>query len=265
MGDELRIAYLRPGQIIRRLQEHGVVFVPIGPLEWHGPHMPYGTDGLNAQRTAEEVCRRVGGVVWPTLFWGTERERRPEQLQSLGFATDRYIVGMDFPANSLSSGYCAEEVFALLVRDTVRQAARLGARLIVLINGHGAENQMAALQRLAVELSHAGPARVHFRMAMPIGTGPLGSMGHADAGETALMMHLTESVDLSQLPPAGDELRYVDHAVVDGGGFDGKSPTHRVPAESDPRRRSTAELGEQVFASACEQIAREVKEMLAGK
>lgn len=264
MNDEFRIAYLRPGQIIERINRHSVVYVPIGPLEWHGPHMPYGTDPLNAQNTAEEVCRRVGGVVWPTLYWGTERERRPDQLESLGFPTDRYIVGMDFPANSIPSCYCAEEIFAMVVRDTVRQAARLGAKLVVLINGHGAENHMAALKRLAVELTNTGPTRVVFRLACVVG-GPAGSMGHADAVETALMMHMTKSVDIPQLPPDGTELRYIDHAVVDGGGFDGQSPSHTVPEEYDPRRRSTAELGKQSFVAACDQIAGEVKGMLAGK
>ena len=263
MSDEFRIAYLRPQQIAERLNQHSVAFVPIGPLEWHGPHMPYGTDGLNAQNTAEEVCQRVGGVVWPTLFWGTERERRPDQLESLGFPTDRYIVGMDFPANSLPSCYCAEEIFALMVRDTVRQATRLGVKLVVLINGHGAENHMAALKRLAVELTNTGPTRVFFRMACVIGGGPMGSGGHADAVETALMMHMTKSVDISQLPPAGTQLRYIDHAVVDGGGFDGKSPSHTVPEQYDPRHRSTADLGRKSFEAACEQIAGEVNKMLS--
>jgi hypothetical protein len=70
-------------------------------------------------------------------------------------------------------------------------------------------------------------------------------------------------VDIAQLPPAGTELRYIDHAVVDGGGFDGKSPSHTLSAKYDPRRRSTPELGQQTFLAACEQIAGEVKETLA--
>ncbi len=50
-------------------------FLPVGPLEYHGPHMPVGTDGINATECARETCARLGkGVVFPTLFWGTERE-----------------------------------------------------------------------------------------------------------------------------------------------------------------------------------------------
>jgi creatinine amidohydrolase len=259
--DEFRLAYLRPGQIRRRLAEASVVLVPVGPLEWHGPHMPYGTDGINATRTAEEVCRRVGGVVWPTVFFGTERERRPEQLESLGFRRDQYVVGMDFPANSLPSSYCPEEVLAVLVREVLREIRAIGASLAVLVNGHGAENQIATLSRLAVEITHTTGPRVYYRMASPR-SAEVGSGGHADDGETSLMLHLTESVDLSALPPLPQRLRYADFAIVDGGGFDGKTPDHTMPDKYDPRRQATAPRGAAILQQTADEIAAEVQAML---
>jgi len=260
--DEFRLAYLRPGQIRQRLAEASVVLVPVGPLEWHGPHMPYGTDAINATRTAEEVCRRVGGVVWPTVFFGTERERRPEQLVSLGFPDDEYIVGMDFPANSLPSSYCPEEVLAVLVREVLREIRELGAGLAVLVNGHGAENQIATLTRLAVEITHTVGPRVYFRMAAPQSMVEAGSGGHADDGETSLMMHLTQSVDLSALPPLPQPMRYSDFAIVDGGGFDGKTPDHIVPPKYDPRREASAARGTAILQQTADEIAAEVQAML---
>lgn len=260
--DEFRLAYLRPGQIRRRLAAASVVFIPVGPLEWHGPHMPYGTDAINATRTAEEVCGRVGGVVWPTVFFGTERERRPEQLESLGFPRDGYVVGMDFPANSLPSSYCPEEVLAVLVREVLREVRAIGAGLAVLVNGHGAENQIATLSRLAVEITRTTGPRVYYRMAAPRSMVNAGSGGHADDGETSLMMHLSESVDLSALPPLSQRLRYTDFAIVDGGGFDGKTADHTVPDQYDPRRQATAPRGSAILQQTADEIAAEVQAIL---
>jgi len=261
--EEIRLAYLRPEQIRGRLVQTPVAFVPIGPLEWHGPHCPFGTDALNAQNVATEVCRSLGGVLWPTLFWGTERERRPEQLESLGFPRDAYVVGMDFPANSVPSCYCPEEVLAVLVREVVREAGRIGARLVVLINGHGAENQIATLRRLALEITRTTGPRVHVRIAAPRERIDEGSGGHADAGETSVMMHLTDSVDLSTLPPLPERLAFTDFAVVSGGGFDGKVPDHALGDADDPRRNASAERGRRGSQCVIEEIAAEVRGLLA--
>jgi len=258
----MSIVYLRPDEIRRRIAQTPVAFIPIGPLEWHGPHCPYGTDGLNAQNVAAEVCRSVGGVLWPTLFWGTERERPGEQLQSLGFEPDRYIVGMDFPANPLPSCYCPEEVLSIMVREVVREAGRIGARLVVIINGHGAENQIATLHRLAVEITNSTGPRVHVRITAPREMIQAGSGGHADADETSVMMFLTRSVDLSALPPIPTRLAFKDFAVVNGGGFDGKVPDHILPDWADPRRKASPDRGREIFQQMTREIQQEVETLL---
>jgi hypothetical protein len=81
---DLRIAYLRPNQILSRLAETPVIFVPVAPLEWHGPHLPLGVDAINAERTAEAICEKAGGLVWPTIHFGTEQERPAQVLRNLG-------------------------------------------------------------------------------------------------------------------------------------------------------------------------------------
>src|SRR5882724_4210528 len=92
---EIRFERLRPAQINAELARCPLVFVPIGPLEYHGPHMPVGTDPLVAARCALEACRQLGkGLVFPTIFWGTERERPPWMLESLGLDPRSWVVGM---------------------------------------------------------------------------------------------------------------------------------------------------------------------------
>src|SRR3954467_12876690 len=69
---------LRPAEIIAERERFPVVFQPLGPLEWHGPHLPYGTDPVHAETVSRRTAQAMGGVVIPTLYWGAERERNPQ-------------------------------------------------------------------------------------------------------------------------------------------------------------------------------------------
>src|SRR5690242_10098991 len=113
---ETRYEWLRPGQLRKRQAECPLVIFPLSPLEYHGPHMPIGMDPISAGYVAHACCQKLGrGVVRPTLFMGTERERDPATLKALGFSADEYVVGMDFPARQWNSHYVSEEVFAMAV------------------------------------------------------------------------------------------------------------------------------------------------------
>jgi creatinine amidohydrolase len=91
---------MRPEEIIEERERLPLIYLPIGPLEWHGPHLPLGTDPLHAREVAIGLAKKLGGVVLPPYFIGTERERKPEMLESIGFKKKEWIVGMDFPENS---------------------------------------------------------------------------------------------------------------------------------------------------------------------
>src|SRR5512133_284756 len=196
--NEVRLEWMRPSEVLAAQTEKSIVYVPIGPIEWHGPHLPLGTDPLMAQRLAMELARQSGGVVYPVLFWGTEREFSPDLLRDLGFSGDEWIVGMDFPANSVRSFYSSEELFSLVVRGVLESLIAHNYRMIVVVNGHGATGQIYHLQRLVAELNARGPARLLYTFTL--GTG-VGDPGHATITETSAVMALDESrVDLASLP-----------------------------------------------------------------
>lgn len=261
MEREVRFELLRPSQIIAERGRCPLVFLPLGPLEWHGPHLPFGTDPLNAYEVSLRVAREVGGVVLPPLFVGTERERSPRMLRSIGFRGDEYIVGMDFPGLPIHSLYLPEEVLAILVRSYLELLGRRGYRLIVLLNGHGADNQIQTLQRLAVEFTGRGPAKVLLLMPVLRAPGDYFNGSHATRVETAIMQALTRSVDLTELP-AGP-LKNAELAVVDQPTFEGH-PTadFTVRAEDDPRL-ATPEEGAQHLAAIVADLAKVVRAELA--
>ncbi|HTL52949.1 MAG TPA: creatininase family protein [Planctomycetota bacterium] len=254
--------FLRPGQIRDRLKQFPVVYIPFGPLEWHGPHLPYGMDPLNAENVAGCACERTGGVVWPTQYWGTERDRRPETNKSLGFPVDQYVVGMDFPAHFLPSLYCPEEVFGILLRDLLRQVITLGAKAAILVNGHGAENHIAVFRRLEREFNATSSLKVLFRYAL------MGVEGgeHAGVMETSILMNIRpDAVDLGQLPKKGP-LKYTQFGIVDAGGFLGMpGPGHALPPREDPRRHASPALGKKLTDKTVDILVRDVYALMKAK
>jgi creatinine amidohydrolase len=232
-----------------------LAYLPIGLLEWHGPHLPLGVDAFNAENAALLAAKRTGGLALPTLYCGTERERPPEMLEWLGLDPAAYIVGMDFPANSLPSLYTAEEVFALQVREQLRLALHAGFRLVAVISGHAAENHLQALQRLAVEFNAKTPLRVLVLLPFVANQHGILEVGHASRIETAVMLALhPETVRLEALPPSPDRLAFADHAIVDYDTFLGRPTSDRTVPDHDDPRRATAEDGRATIAAAVDQI-----------
>jgi creatinine amidohydrolase len=239
---EVRVERLRPGQLNEERARCSLVFLPIGPLEYHGPHMPFGTDPVVATQTALATCRRLGkGVVMPTLYWGTERERPDWMLESLGLKAG-WVVGMDFPTAMLKSHYYPEHVFGLVVASQLEMLISGGYRVIVLVNGHGATNHLLTLERLAKHYTATTPCVVTGVAPVPTEPPDSGFGGHADEWETSLVMHLQDvmtdggsMVDLAALPPAQVPIHYHEFSVVDGHGFS-KHPDPQKIVRDDPRK-----------------------------
>lgn len=179
---------LHPQQILNEIQHCPVTYWPVGPLEWRRPHLPTGTDALNAEAVASMAAEKSGGLVLPTFYWGTEQERSPEMLKCLVFAGDEWVVGMDFPANGLLSMCISEEIFALVVRQHLHLITNLGFKIIVILTGHAAENQMQVLERLSAQFNVDG--QTDGLVAMPFVASDEGvlEIGHASRIEISAMI-----------------------------------------------------------------------------
>ena len=265
---EVRYEFLRPAQLKAEMERAPLVFLPVAPLEYHGPHLPLGMDSINATECALGACRRLGkGVVMPTLHMGTERERPPWMLESLGFSKSDWVVGMDFPTATWPSHYYPEHIFGLMVSSHLEMLIGQGYRAIVIVNGHGAWNQLETLDRLSKHYSHTTRAVVKYRLAVVMDISERHLAGHADLGETALMLYYDsigaspKSADLSALPPRSVPIHYKDFSVVDGPGFSDKPSADRVVV-TDPRD-ATAEKGRSIFDSTVAMFAELADEVLA--
>ncbi len=259
------MAFLFPDEIAAARARTGLAILPLAPIEWHGPHLVMGCDPLLAHAFARRIARDLASPYFPPLFVGTERERRPETAAALGFPAGSYVEGMDFPANSVKSAYIREEVFSLTVRATVDALLeRMGFTAVVIVNGHGADNQRGVLDRLCAEYNAGSAHRLKWVYPGFPRSLVAGSIGHATAEESSMLMAMWPGcVDLSRLPSTGP-LRNVDHAVVDGDTFDGAStPDFTVRAEQDPRYHTTAERGERFVEEAAREAVADIREWLA--
>ena len=258
----VQLEWLRPGEIRAEQQQISLVYLPVSPLEWHSYHMPMGTDALIAQAVAKRAAAITGGIVAPTLFAGTERNDARQMLTNLGVPhqPDDYIIGMDFPANTVPSMYLHEEVFAVIVREQLRLLAKMGFRMIVIVNGHGSHGQLDTLRRVCDEVSQEHSVYCVFpepseqsSLTHQVVVREHLDPGHADRTETAMMMALTDGVALEELPPREIPLHSGDFGIASGTQFSGTAPTDGVVPD-DPRD-ATAAVGEALLAANAQDIA----------
>lgn len=252
---------MRPGEFLEAKERLSVAYLPIGPLEWHGPHMPFGTDPLNAQAVARGTAERIGGVVFPTLYCGTEKARSPKVLRWMGFEDDSlYVVGMDVPSNPVKSCYFPEEIFGAILRANLEQLVKLEFRMIVIINGHGAAGQLETGNRLAKEFSSTTKSCVLFCRAMQRLNENDDQTGHANISETSMQMYLNgASVDLTKLPPRRMALKTSQWGLADGYLMTGERVNAEHVVERDPRD-ATAGLGRQYVENGIRRISEQVLE-----
>jgi creatinine amidohydrolase len=108
----------------RRLASNPLVILPVGALEAHGPHLPLGSDQIQAEVTALELAERVDALVAPTVPYGSAPGAR------------------QFPGTvSLSM-----EELETHVAGVLSELARTGVRRLLVLSGHGERGHMAALR-----------------------------------------------------------------------------------------------------------------------
>ena len=168
MENECRYAYLSPKELLSRLEDRAILYLPMGSLEWHNEHLPLGTDTLHAMELAMRLCMDIGGVVLPAFWWNT------------GGCHDH-----------ASTYHMSEELYRPTLKNVCVGLSPIPAKLLVLINGHGGGYQRESPEIVAAELNSSSfPIQVV--VADPYGLGKSSScrIDHADTGETSFSLEL---------------------------------------------------------------------------
>lgn len=159
-----RYAELHPDQIEAIVRQAPVAYLPWGALEWHGPHMPLGTEGFIAEAVAERTAQRTGGVVLPTTW---------------------------LPITALPHRFSlsiASDVMQRVWDGMFRELARAGFAVVVVLSGHTAPGHLLELMDAAEHAIEEYGLRV---LAVP----PLALVDeqmddHAAHWETSLLLAL---------------------------------------------------------------------------
>jgi len=160
--EDVRFDRMVPAQIRARREACNLAYLPVGSLEWHGPHMPLGTDYLTVTHLAEEAAWRYGGVAFPPICYGDVRfylqecraEWRKTYAAEMGVPTEYPAAFGYYPGEEVEcplppdDGDPAAEglpfslqdqgrFFSLLIAKTILAVHLYGFRHILVMPGHG--------------------------------------------------------------------------------------------------------------------------------
>jgi len=133
-------AKLTPTDFRERIAKAPIAYLPLGTIEWHGEHLPLGSDGLQAFEFMKLLAKEAGGVVLPMLFLGPDTLLIKDEKELYG--CDHWLSREGskeyYPAQQLdgSSYWVPDDVFKLILENSIKQLARAGFKIIV-AHGHG--------------------------------------------------------------------------------------------------------------------------------
>jgi len=140
--DKKHVLYeeLTPTEFRERLKEAPIAYLPLGTLEWHGEHLPLGSDGIQSSEFFKLLAQKVGGIVLPMLFVA------PDTMLAAGnidyYGSDFITAGQPgkyyYPTQQLdgSAYYIDDRTFRSIMESTLKQLKRAGFRIVV-AHGHG--------------------------------------------------------------------------------------------------------------------------------
>ena len=179
---ERRWERCRPQQIWDALAEFPCVYVPSGPLEWHGRQNAVGLDAVKSTAICRRAAERTGGLVYPTVFLGAWEVPWP--------------LGMPAAPDLIQSN----------TRTVLDYLARNGVKVVIWLGGHGGSEDYLAYRRAALEAMRQSDILVLAAVDSQLLGDFEKPMDHAAAIETSIMMYLhPETVDLHALDPAPDK------------------------------------------------------------
>ena len=193
--NKVRYTELRPHEFRKRLAERPIAYLPLGTLEWHGEHLPLGSDAIISEGLMVECARQLGGIVMPPIHLGPDRlrlEADGTQLQGMDCAD------VTTPHRQLDGScyWVSQGFFMTLIDAILAQLKRAGFRALF-ADGHGPS------RRSWVENLEEREARFGLKLfgVTDDFRGLWKSLtDHAARNETACVMALRpELVDLSQL------------------------------------------------------------------
>ncbi|NQT27748.1 creatininase family protein [candidate division KSB1 bacterium] len=237
---------LTPTAFRKRIQEAPIAYVPLGTLEWHGEHLPLGSDGLQVKHFFEILASEAGGIVLPMHYLGPDRKKKMDgkELYGMDLGSMHWEEGHKYADQQFagSAYWISEKDFNKILEATWKQLSRAGFKIIV-AHGHGPSTGFASdrfgewEKKYGMKFFHCWGHRDDEGLGIMV--------DHAGMNETSLVMALRpELVHMEYLPAD------TTHWPLGLGG-------------KDPRIHASSELGWKAITIQKDRMVKMLREALA--
>ncbi len=218
-----------------------MVVLPTGAIEQHGPHLPLAVDTYAvthiARAAAERAATEIPIVVAPAMHFGVSHHH-------MAFAGTMSLTG---------------QIYIDALKELARCLYRHGVRRIVLLNGHGGNQNpngvvVQALvneENLDLTIGQASYWTIAAKALVEAGAHDVAAHfpGHAGGFETSLMLALRpDLVQLDRRRPPTDDLVSSVHATEPG-------IYARAGGTTDDASRASAEAGTRLLTATVDAVA----------
>lgn len=167
LSPAVQMQFMRPSQLEAAARKFPVVYVPFGCIEWHGRHLPLGTDALKAHGILVKCAEKFGGVVYPPVYFHS------------GFNRDHLVPVITNLFQRLKGG---------------------GFRVIIGVSGHNVKQQIDMINKALEPVVADGSVTGIGLWEISLSRGAESNTDHAAKWETSDMMFFYPGlVDLSEL------------------------------------------------------------------
>lgn len=199
---------------------HPLAILPLGSLEFHGPHNPLGSDSIIISGIADRVAARTGGVLFPAI---------------------KFTQCPAHTAHFSGTISIRPDVMTLYFADVLRNILHIGFRKIFILNGHDGNigPGRGAIAQVADEVNGAALLFASWWEFLPgemvkslgLFTQPNGGHGHGGPLETSAvaafrpdLIHLDKARDLPEPPDLSGGTPYFlqKSTAVDWPGYSGR-------------------------------------------
>lgn len=142
-----KIIELTPKEMNEIIKKYPIAYCAISPIEWHGNHLPLGTDAIRAEWLITKVCKNIGGILFPTEYYGTDGlvKNNGQEFWYLESVVDKKLIG-----NFLIE----EHIFYIKVLMLVENIIRNNFKILVICTGHLAPQQISALNKIEEQFNN---------------------------------------------------------------------------------------------------------------
>jgi creatinine amidohydrolase len=231
---------MTPAEFRQAMAERPIVILATGILEWHGDHLPLGTDALKMRGIAERLAERARAILLPQNWFG--------------------VVGFDEMLGTITF---SKPLVKQILTEYYANLEKMGAKVVAMLTGHYGPYQVETITEAAQEYMAHSKMRI---IAQPEYEGTDFSRfpcnpDHADKYETSLMMAVRP--DLVQMDKYRRELEIPHVYPYRENPWDFHSPSGPWSFSEGLDRAASAELGEQVMEAILDTLTKRIEEEYA--